>query len=92
MDDRLDEERAARIRAARQVLAGTEIQPPDDPWRFGHAEPPVGPAQFAYLVALVGLLVIGLVLWAVTSLLVASPVFFVLALGLLVGWLVLARR
>jgi len=92
VDDRLDEERAARIRAARQVLAGTDIRSPEDPLRFGHAEALVGPVQFAYLVGLVGLFVLGLIVWAVAGLMAASPVLFVLALGLLIGWIVLAHR
>ena len=92
MDDRLDEERAARIRAARQVLAGTDIRPPDDPLRFGPAEPLIGPVQLAYLVGLVGLLVLGLIVWAVAGLMAASPILFLLAVGLLVAWLVLAHR
>ena len=92
MDDRLDEERAARIRAARQVLAGNEIETPQDLFKFGHDPAALGPIQVAYLAGLVGLLLVGLLLWALAGALAASVVFFLLAVALLAAWAVLAHR
>ena len=92
MDDPLDEERAARIRAARQVLAGNEIEPPDDLFRIGDRAGGLRPAQYVYLAALVGLLVVGLLVWAVVGLTAASVVFFLLSLLLLIAWALLSLR
>ncbi len=92
MDDQLDDERTARIRAARQVLAGTDIQAPDDPLRFGQQHGLLDPGLIGYLVVLISLLVVALLLLAFAGMGVASVVFFLLALALLAGWAILGRR
>ena len=82
------ESQEARIRQARQVLAGDAIRPSPDPWVMGNDAVPLSPLQRNYLVTLVILLLLGVILAWVTSLTIASIVLFVLALGLLASWLV----
>ena len=89
MDNPVDEERAARIRQARQVLAGTEIRPPDDPLGFGDRFTLGGSRELRYFVVLAALVVIAALVWAVWGMGPASPILFVLALALLAGWFVL---
>lgn len=79
---------ASRVRQARQVLAGSEIQPPDDPIDFGYQPGLLSPEQRIYLIALLVLLIVALVLLFIWSFGVASPVFFLLALGLVAGWFI----
>lgn len=79
---------ASRVRQARQVLAGSEVQPPDDPIDFGYQPGLLSPEQRIYLIALAVLLIIAIILLLVWSFGVASPVFFVLALGLIAGWFI----
>ena len=88
MNDQIDEERAARIRHARQVLAGTDIEPPADLWRFGQPERLFDGRQLGYLVGLAVLLGLGVLLLLVAGMGPASAIFFLLALGLLAGWLI----
>ncbi len=88
MNDAPNEERVARGRQARQVLAGSEVRPPQHPLDFSPSEGVVNPTQRLYLIALVALLVIALILTLVWSLGVASPVLFVLALALFLGWII----
>jgi hypothetical protein len=83
-----NENQDARIRQARQVLAGDSIRPSPDPWVLGSDAVPLSALQRNYLVTLVILLLVGLILAWITSLGIASIVLFVLALGLLASWLV----
>ena len=89
MDNPVDEERAARIRQARQVLAGTEIRPPDDPLGLGDRFALGGSRELRYFVVLAALVVIAALVWAAWGMGPASPILFVLALALLAGWFVL---
>jgi Flp pilus assembly protein TadB len=77
-----------RARHARQILSGAELEPPT---RLSSAwvSPSAGltESQRTYLIALGVLLLVGLVLLATVGLDVASIVFFILALGLIGGWL-----
>ena len=87
-DSEDNESQEARIRQARQVLAGDAIRPSPDPWVLGSDAVPLSPLQRNYLITLVILLMLGVILAWVTSLGIASIVLFVLALGLLASWLV----
>ena len=82
------EDRRARIRQSRQVLAGDMIRPSPDPWMNGGGAVPLSSLQRNYLVALFLLLVVGLVLAYISGLGIASIVLFVVALGLIASWLV----
>jgi hypothetical protein len=83
-----EDDRAARIRQARQVLAGSDLQAPRDPLTFGSRSEWVSPEQLVYLVALAVLLVVAVLLFAIWGMGVASVVFMLLALALLAGWII----
>jgi hypothetical protein len=89
VDNPIDEERAARIRQARQVLAGTEIRAPEEPLGFADRFSVGGSTELRYFVALAALVLIAVVVWAAWGMGPASPVIFVLALALLAGWFLL---
>ncbi len=89
MDNPTDEERAARIRQARQVLAGTDVTAPDDPLGFGNRFALRSSSELRYFIALAVLIVVAALVWAVWGMGPASPVLFALALALLAGWFVL---
>jgi Flp pilus assembly protein TadB len=78
----------SKSRQTRQILSGAEIRPPS---RANSSYPAtnasVTPSQLTYAVALGILLVLGLLLWLIFGMGVASIIFFLLALGLLGGWL-----
>lgn len=90
-----DDDRLQRARQARQVIAGSDVRPPASPTyspsSSSYAVQPSGmfsPAQRNYLIAVAVLLVLGVLLYVVFSFGVASVIFFLLALTLLVGWVV----
>ena len=87
MDDPVDDDRAARIRRARQVLAGNELTPPDD--AFGGGSLLGGSGELRYLLGLAALVLIAAVVFAIWGMSAASPLIFLLALALLAGWFVL---
>ncbi len=89
MDNPVDEERAARIRQARQVLAGNQIRPPDDPLGFDGRFALGGSRELRYFVVLAVLVVLAALVWAAWGMGPASPILFVLALALLAGWFIL---
>ncbi len=89
MDNPGEEDRAARIRQARQVLAGSDITPPNDPIGFGDRFAIGGSGELRYLLVVAALIVGAAVVWALWGMLPASAVLFVLALALLAGWFVL---
>jgi Flp pilus assembly protein TadB len=85
---RPDQDRLRRSRQARQILSGAEVRPPSR--SFGSYPAPttmLTQPQMLYGAALAVLLVLGLLLWLVFGMGVASIIFFLLALGLLGGWL-----
>lgn len=82
------DDRRARIRQARQVLAGDTIRPSPDPWVNGGGAIPLSSLQRNYLISLVILLILGVILANIISLGVASIVLFTVALGLIASWLV----
>ena len=83
-----DRDRVNRSRQARQILSGAEIRPPT---RLSSSYPVssnvLTQPQMLYAAALGILLVLGILLWLIFGLGVASVIFFLLALGLLGGWL-----
>ena len=89
MDDPVDDDRAARIRRARQVLAGNELTPPDDAFGFGERSVLGGSGELRYLLGLAALVLLAAVIFAIWGMGAASPLIFLLALALLAGWFVL---
>jgi Flp pilus assembly protein TadB len=88
MTDSHDDDRRAKIRQARQVMAGDTIRPSPDPWVNAGGSIPLSSLQRNYLVSLVILLILGVILANIISLGVASIVLFIVALGLIASWLV----
>lgn len=85
---RPDPEKLARSRQARQILSGAEIRPPTRlSSSYTVSSNTFTQPQLMYAVALGILLMLGLLLWLIFGLGVASIIFFLLALGLLGGWL-----
>jgi hypothetical protein len=89
MDKQVDQERAARVRQARQVLAGDELTPADDPLGFGSRAILTGSGEFRYLVGLAVLVVLATVVWLIWGMGPASLILLLLALALVAGWFVL---
>jgi hypothetical protein len=73
---------------ARQILSGADIrQPLRSPGSYPAPTTVLTQPQTLYAAALGILLVLGLLLWLIFGMGVASIIFFLLALGLLGGWL-----
>jgi len=83
-----NDERMTRAQQARQVLAGSEVRAPQHPLDFSPNSGVINPVQRTYLIVLGVLLVIAAILYFVWGLGVASPVLFVLALALFLGWVI----
>jgi Flp pilus assembly protein TadB len=83
-----DQARIEKSRQARQILSGSEVRPPA---RTGSSYPVSETAltqpQMIYAVSLGILLALAILLWLIFGMGVASIFFFLLALGLLGGWL-----
>ena len=88
MSSQHEDERLARARRARQVLAGQELRAPEHPLDFGAPEGLIDATQRTYLIVLAALLAVALLLYLIWGLGPASPILFILALALLAGWLV----
>ncbi len=90
MNNAPDDDRVARARRARQVIAGSEIRPPSSSLSSTYVAPHhwLTPAQRTYLILVGVLLLLGVLLYLIFSLGIASIVLFLLALTLLAGWLV----
>ncbi len=89
MDKQMDQERAARVRQARQVLAGDELTPANDPLGFGPQVIMRGSGEFRYLVGLAALVVLATLVWLIWGMGPASLILLVLAFALVAGWFVL---
>ena len=77
-----------RTQYQRQILSGAEVRPPTrsaSSYPANHAV--LTQSQLTYAGALGILLVLGILLWLIFGMGVASIIFFLLALGLLGGWL-----
>lgn len=73
---------------SRQILSGSQVRPPArgaSSYPASHAV--LTQSQLTYAAVLGILLVLGLLLWLIFGMGVASIIFFLLALGLLGGWL-----
>lgn len=84
-----DEDRADRIRQARQVLSGASLTPPEESVGYGDRFAIGGATEFRYFLALSALVILSAIVWAIWGMGAASPVLFLLALGLLAGWVLL---
>jgi hypothetical protein len=83
-----EQARLKRSRQNRQIFSGAEIQPPSRSLSsYGMPPSSFTQPQMLYAAALGILLVLGVLLWLVFGMGVASIIFFLLALGLLGGWL-----
>ncbi|MBA2518635.1 MAG: hypothetical protein H0V24_03130 [Chloroflexia bacterium] len=89
MNKQVDEERAARVRQARQVLAGNDLAPADDPLGFGPRVLMGGSGEFRYLIGLAVLVVLATIVWLIWGMGPASLILLILAFALLAGWFVL---
>ncbi len=89
MNKQVDEERAARVRQARQVLAGNDLAPADDPLGFGPRVIMGGSGEFRYLIGLAVLVVLATIVWLTWGMGPASLILLILAFALLAGWFVL---
>ncbi|MDQ3044828.1 MAG: hypothetical protein M3R06_06705 [Chloroflexota bacterium] len=83
-----DDDRSERIRQARQVLAGSDLHTPREAMYARAQDGPISIEQRNYLIFLGALLLLGIVLYALVGLGIASAVFFLLALALFAGWLI----
>ena len=81
--------RRAPRRATRQILSGSELEPPGE--TIGGHSTDGEPVSFAfkYLVALGVLVIVTALVWAVWGMPAASAVVLALAVGLIASWLVL---
>lgn len=89
MDNPPEDDRVARVRQARQVLAGSDLHPPDDPVEFGHRSRIGVSRELSYLIVLGALVLLAALMWAILGTGPASAVLFLLGLALLAGWFVL---
>ena len=84
----IDRQRYARSQRGRQVLGGNEIDPPQHPLDLAPTEGLINRTQMVYLIVLAVLVVVAVALYFATGASVASPVLFVLALALFLGWII----
>ena len=89
MDDPRDDDRAARVRQARQVLAGSDLTPPTDPVGFGDRFGGAPSGELRYFLMVAALIVVAALVYLVWGAFPASIVAFLVALLLLAGWFVL---
>jgi|GEM_PF-2706632 len=89
MSDRSVEERAERIRQARQVIAGSDLAAPSDPIDYAGRYAAGGPGELPYFVALSVLVLLGAIVWAIWGTAIATPLLLALGLMLVAGWFVL---
>lgn len=87
MSQSYDPETIKRIRASRQVFAGSEVEPLEDPWTRPIGMLGLTPLQRNYLLLLLALLVVGVLLILTVGIGAGSVPLFLLGLGLLAGWL-----
>ncbi|MCC6312887.1 MAG: hypothetical protein IT337_02650 [Thermomicrobiales bacterium] len=84
-----DEERAARIRQARQVLSGSDLTSPPDPVGYPERFSLSGVSELRYFITLAVLVLLAAIIWAIWGMGAASPIVLILALALLAGWFLL---
>lgn len=84
-----DDERLARVRQARQVLAGSDVTPPNDSATIGPRYAGANTGELRYFLALAALIVVAALAYVIWGATPASIVLVLLALALLAGWFVL---
>ena len=83
-----EQARLQKSRQNRQIFSGAEIRPPSRALSSYPAQSStLTQPQLLYAASLGILLVLGVLLWLIFGMGVASIIFFLLALGLLGGWL-----
>lgn len=82
-----DPDEVERIRSTRQVFAGDEVDPLNDPWARPSGLLGLTPLQRNYVVAMIVLLVIAAALLLTLGVGVATVPLFLLGVCLLAGWL-----
>jgi Flp pilus assembly protein TadB len=82
-----DPDEVERIRSTRQVFAGNEVDPLNDPWARPSGPLGLTPLQRNYVVAMIVLLVIAAALLLTLGVGVATVPLFLLGVCLLAGWL-----
>jgi len=87
-NDTVRKQQRQRLQNARQVLAGDSVRPSPDPWVVNDSSMPLTMLQRNYLIVLGVLLIVGGLLAWLMGLGIASIVFFILAVGLIAGWLI----
>lgn len=87
MSQSYDPDQIERIRASRQVFAGDQIQPLNDPWARPTGPLGLTPLQRNYVLLMLALLVVAAILMPTIGVGVATVPLFLLGLGLLAGWL-----
>jgi hypothetical protein len=87
MSKSYDPDTIERIRASRQVLAGDQVTPLNDPWARPTGPLGLTPLQRNYVVLLVVLLIVAVALMVGVNVGIATIPLFLLGIGLLAGWL-----
>lgn len=87
MSQSYDPDQIKRIRSTRQVLAGDDVEPLNDPWARPTGPLGLTPLQLNYVLGVLILLIIAAILIPTVGIGVASIPLFLLGLALLAGWL-----
>ncbi len=87
MSQSYDPDTIERIRSSRQVLAGDQVTPLNDPWARPTGPLGLTPLQRNYAILLILLLIAGVILMVTVGTGIATIPLFLLGLGLLAGWL-----
>ena len=87
MSQSFDRDTIERIRASRQVFAGDQVHPLDDPWARPTGPLGLTPLQRNYVLLLVALLIVSAILIPLVGVGAATLPLFLLGIGLLAGWL-----
>jgi len=86
----VDQERLARVRQARQVIAGGDLLSPVQPGgRRGGARDLLESAEIRYFLVLAVLVLLSAIVWAIWGTGFATPFLLILALALLLAWFIL---
>jgi Flp pilus assembly protein TadB len=83
-----DDDRAARIRQARQVLAGNEIVVPQTTSRSERRSGSLS-GELRYFIALAAFVLLAAILYAIWGMTAATPVLVLLVAALLLAWFIL---
>lgn len=87
MSQSYDPEQIKRIRSSRQVFAGNEVDPLNDPWARPTGPLGLTPFQRNYVLILLGLLILAALLIPTLGTGWATIPLFLLGIALIAGWL-----